>query len=327
MKRVQHLKIIFTITTILIFAPFIAVAQTQATSKIPIYFSPLNPNRPDFIDLEVSEGTTSVKITSSVYNKSKKNYSIKGIHTIKLNSIGMITYMKKEKKANAREYEVEYSTYDSLNRLIKKERFIITDNDTLSQISNISYSGTNPLMVKWETDMKVFFEKMYFDKQGVVTKKETMKTLHDQKSIYSTETYNPLTQQGTFIEFYTEGGSSKYNITYKDGKKVSEVALDAKTGFQSERITRDTLGNIIRIQKKYTENSTELTYLEKRLYFLDTLWLGAICTVDYDANLDKHETLFMFREIINSSGKIKPSKEIADKILNEVENPKSKLPF
>lgn len=158
MKRIQHLKIIyifFTITTILIFAPFIAVAQTQATSQIPVNFAPLNPNRPDFIDLEVSEETTSVKITSSVYNKSKKDYSIKGIHTIKLNSVDMIIYMKKEKKANAREYEVEYSTYDSINRLIKKERFHIIDKDTLPQISKLSYSGTNPLVVKWETDSEV----------------------------------------------------------------------------------------------------------------------------------------------------------------------------
>lgn len=39
-----------------------------------------------------------------------------------------------------------------------------------------------------------------------------MKTLHNQKSIYNTEAYNPLTQEGTLVEFYTEGGSSQYNI-------------------------------------------------------------------------------------------------------------------
>lgn len=306
---------------------FVATAQNQVSNQFPAHFSPLNPNRPDYIDLEVSEGTKSINSVSLIYNRTAKKYLKKEGLTIKLNPAGMITYMKKENSRYFNDYQLELNTYDSLNRLIKKERYFITGKDTLPQISKIDYSGTNPLVAKWEIDMEVFFEKMYFDKQGAVIKKETMETLDAKESMYSTETYDPLTQQGTFVEFYPEGGSNQYNITYQDGKKVSEVALSPNSEFKTERIYRDTLGNIIRINKTYAENTSELPYLEKTLYYLDDLWLGAICTIDYDADLERNETLFIFRVIENKNGKIKPTKEISDKIYNEVENPKSKLPF
>lgn len=305
---------------------FVATAQTQAIAQLPAYFSPLNPNRPDHIDLEVNKGTTSLKTVSTVYNKTEKNYKSKGIVTTTLNHAGKITSIKK-KLSISREYEIENRTYDSFNRLTKKEHFFILGKDTLSEITKISYTGSNPLVAKWETNTAFFYEKMYFDRQGVVTKKETMETLEDNKSIYSIETYDPTTQQGTFVEMYPEGGSDQYNITYQDGKKVSEVALSPNSEFKTERIYLDTLGSIIKINKRYTEHTSEIPYLEKKLYYSNNMWFGAISTIDYDADLKPNETAFMFREIGNSNGVIKPSKEIADKIYNEVENPKSKLPF
>lgn len=311
---------------LLFFISFIATAQNQVSNQLPAHFSPLNPDRPEYIDLEVNEGTTSLKTVSTVYNKTEKNYKSKGIVTTTLNHAGMITSIKK-KLSISREYEIENRTYDSFNRLTKKEHFFISGKDTISQITKISYTGSNPLVAKWETNTAVFYEKMYFDKQGVVIKKETMETLDAKESMYSKETYDPLTQQGTFVEFYPEGGSDQYNITYQNGKKESEVAMNPNSDFKSQRIYRDTLGNVTKINKRYTEHSKELSYLEKKLYYSNNMWFGAISTIDYDADLKPNETAFMFREIGNSNGVIKPSKEIADKIYNEVNNPKSKLPF
>lgn len=108
---------------------------------------------------------------------------------------------------------------------------------------------------------------------------------------------------------------------------MSEVSLDTKSEFKSEHILQDKLGNIIKTQKKYAENTSELTYIERKLYYLNTLWFGAISTIDHEAKLDRYETLFIFKEISNSNGKIKPTKDIIDNVYNEVENPKSELPF
>jgi hypothetical protein len=239
----------------------------------------------------------------------------------------MITYINKKNLAESGVYEIEKRTYDAQNRVTKKERFFITKNDTLTQISKITYTGTNPLIAKWEADTEIFYEKMYFDEQGIVVKSEKMETLEDNKSIYSIETYNPLNQKGVFTGIYPEGGNETFNLEYQNGKMVSEVASDPNSDFKQQRIYRDSVGNVIRINKQYSNHKTAAPYLEKKLYYSNNIWLGAVSTVDYDANLKPNEVLFTFREITNNFGIIKPTKAISDQALNEVEFPKSKTPF
>ncbi len=329
MKTINHIKkSLFTAVVVIscVHAPKV-LAQNAIVTSMPTNHAPLNPDRPDFIDFEVAAGTTKIKARTFQYERKEKKYTPLELTTTLLNDAGMVTYQKVENLLDFKEYQTTYKTYDSLNRVTKLATYYITGKDTLPQVTTITYSGTNPLIVSWNNDTETLHEKMYFDANGVVIKKEILETLEDVTSITSIATYDPITQKGTFTGYYPEGGSEDFALEYKNGKLIREYITSEATDFISQIITYDEKGSKVLVRKRYVDTQREVTYLEKQLTYQDGQWVAAIHDIDDNCSTQRGTVCFIFREITSESGTIEPSKEQAEAVYKALEFPKSKSPW
>jgi hypothetical protein len=329
MKTINHLKkLLFTAVVVIssVYAPT-ALAQEAIVTSMPINHAPLNPDRPDFIDLEVAAGTTKIKVRTFQYNHKEKKYTPIELITTSLNEAGMVTYQRIENLVEFKDYQTTYKTYDSLNRVTKSATYYITNNDTLPSLTTITYSGTNPLIASWNNDTETLHEKMYFDANGVVIKKEIIETLEDVTSITSIATYDSISQKGTFTGYYPEGGSEDFALEYKNGKLIKENITSEATDFISQIITYDEKGSKVLVRKRYVDTQREVTYLEKQLTYQDGQWVAAIHDIDDNCSTQRGTVCFIFREITSKLGTIKPSKEQGEAVYKALEFPKSKSPW
>ena len=329
MKTINHFKkLLFTAVVVIscVYAST-ALAQEAIITSMPINHAPLNPDRPDFIDLEVAMGTSKIKARKFQYDRKEKKYTPLELTTTLLNEAGMVTFQRIDNLLERKDDQTTYKTYDSLNRITKSATYYITNNDTLPSLTTITYSGTNPLIASWNNDTETLYEKMYFDANGVVIKKEIIETLEDVTSITSVATYDPITQKGTFTGYYPEGGSEEFALEYKNGKLVKENITSEATDFISQIITYDEKGSKVLVRKRYVDTQREVTYLEKQLTYQDGQWVAAIHDIDDNCSTQRGTVCFIFREITSKLGTIKPSKEQAEAVYKALEFPKNKAPW
>lgn len=329
MKTINHLKkLLFTaVVVISCVNGSVVLAQDAIATGMPSNNAPLNPNRSDFIDLEVASGTTKIKARTFQYDRKEKKYTPLELTTTLLNEAGMVTFQRIDNLLERKDYQTTYKTYDSLNRITKTATYYITNNDTLPSLTTITYSGTNPLIASWNNDTETLYEKMYFDANGVVIKKEILETLEDATSITSIATYDPITQKGTFTGYFPEGGSEDFAIEYKNGKLINENITSEATDFISQIITYDEKGSKVLVRKRYVDTQREVTYLEKQLTYQDGQWVAAIHDIDDNCSTQLGTVCFIFREITSNSETIEPSKEQAEAVYKALEFPKSKAPW
>ena len=98
-------KIILTFAGVL----FLTSCQINAqnSTHLPAHYAPLNPTRPDILDLEVPEGTLSIKSRAFIHNKTEKKSIPIELLITNLNNAGMITYVSKKNLAESGIYEIE----------------------------------------------------------------------------------------------------------------------------------------------------------------------------------------------------------------------------